>query len=76
VYLTRAWFRYMAGQAEAADQQPWRCFACGEAVSLIRHNDCRCIRAARAALAPPPSLRAPQGATNARADVLVGAPAS
>ena len=32
---------------DAADQQPWRCVACGEAVSHIRRNDCACIRALR-----------------------------
>lgn len=32
-------------QNDAADQQPWRCVVCGEAVSQIRRNDCACIRA-------------------------------
>ena len=29
---------------DAEDQQPWRCVACGEAVSRIRHSDCACTR--------------------------------
>jgi hypothetical protein len=29
---------------DAEDQQPWRCVACGEAVSMIRHNHCACTR--------------------------------
>ena len=32
---------------DAEDQQPWRCVACGEAVSHIRRNDCACTRAPR-----------------------------
>lgn len=34
---------------DAEDQQPWRCVACGEAVSHIRRNDCACTRALKAA---------------------------
>lgn len=34
-------------QNDAADQQPFRCGTCGEAVSHISHNDCACIREAR-----------------------------
>jgi hypothetical protein len=33
------------GQREAADQQPWRCVACGEAVNKTTKRDCRCTRA-------------------------------
>jgi hypothetical protein len=47
--LSRERERMLRGAAAAADQQPWRCVKCHEAVSLIRHNDCRCIREARAA---------------------------
>lgn len=33
-------------QNDAADQQPFRCLGCGEAVSHIRRNPCKCIRQA------------------------------
>lgn len=34
-------------QNDVADQQPWRCVECGEAVSHIRRNPCKCIRDAK-----------------------------
>lgn len=39
--------RMLRGQAQAADPQPWRCIDCGDAVSHIRRNDCRCITKGR-----------------------------
>lgn len=44
----RNWVKLRQQENAAADQQPWRCVKCGEAVSHIRRNDCACIRAARA----------------------------
>ena len=52
--MTRDWVKLQQGRNDAADQQPWRCVECGEAVSYIRRNDCRCIREARAQVAPMP----------------------
>lgn len=36
--------RYVRGLAHAADQQPWRCVNCGEAVSHINPRPCRCTK--------------------------------
>ncbi len=49
MYMSRARDKAIAGQHDAADQQPWRCVKCGEAVSYIRRNPCKCIREAIAA---------------------------
>lgn len=37
----------VASEARQSDQQPFRCVKCGEAVSHIRRNDCRCVRDAK-----------------------------
>jgi hypothetical protein len=35
--------RYLRGQAQTADPQPWRCAACGVAVRKGCDNPCKCF---------------------------------
>jgi PHP family Zn ribbon phosphoesterase len=43
VKMTEARRRYLQGQAQAADPQPWRCAACGVAVRKGYNDPCKCF---------------------------------